>query len=292
MIKSMTGYGNAEEIISGNNIRVEVKAVNHRFFEFSARIPRNMAFLEDKLKSEASRSISRGKTELTLTIQAVEGNSSVVTVNRELASSYVEALRGIADELSLKDDITLSSVAAIPDVFTVMRASVDEEKLWCDVKTVLDKALEAFVKMREIEGAKMKEDLLSRCSFIEEKVAEVEERSPETVKEYREKLFARMSEILGDKNIDESRILTEAAIYADKVAVAEETVRLRSHIEQFRSILELTEPVGRKLDFLVQEMNRETNTIGSKANDLTLARVVVDMKSEIEKIREQIQNIE
>jgi len=292
MVRSMTGYGAAEEIIDGRDIRVEIKSVNHRYFEFTAKVPRAYGYVEDNMKRLASESISRGKVEAGVTIQNVEGPSEKVTLNRELAASYVEALRSVAGELGVRDDITLSTVARLPDVFTVTKAEDDEEEVWRDVKTVADKAVAAFVEMRETEGEKMKADLLSRCDFIIGCVEKVEERSPQTVVEYREKLYARMCEVLQDTKADEARILTEAAIYADKVAVAEETVRLRSHIDQFRSILEMAEPVGRKLDFLVQEINREANTIGSKACDVQLARVVVDMKSEIEKIREQIQNIE
>lgn len=292
MIRSMTGYGAAEEIIGGRDIRVEIKSVNHRYFEFAVRAPRAYGYLEDKLKRLASESISRGKVEAGVSIQNLEGPNEAVTINRELAASYVAALRSVAGELGVRDDISLSTVARFPDVFTVTRTEDDEEEVWRAVKSVADKAVAAFVSMRETEGEKMREDLLSRCDFIIGCVEKVEERSPQTVAEYREKLYARMCEVLQDAKLEEARILTEAAIYADKVAVAEETVRLRSHIDQFRAILELKEPVGRKLDFLVQEINREANTIGSKACDVQLARVVVDLKSEIEKIREQIQNIE
>lgn len=292
MIKSMTGYGCAEEIINGRNIRVEIKSVNHRYFEFTARVPRSCGFAEERLKRLLSQSISRGKVDVGLNLQTVEGINEEVTINREIVRSYVEALRSIKDEFSLADDLSLSSVAKLPDAFTVVKAETDDEALWLDISSVAQKAVAAFVSMRETEGEKMKADLLAKADFIEEKVGFVEERSPETVSEYRSRLTAKMQEVLEDKSVDESRIIQEAALYADKIAVDEETVRLRSHLSQLRKILDLDEPVGRKLDFLVQEVNREANTIGSKCSDVEIAKVVVDIKSEIEKIREQIQNIE
>lgn len=292
MIKSMTGYGAAEEVINGRNIRVEIKSVNHRYFEYSARIPRSYGFLEEKLKRLLSATISRGKVDVGVMIQTVEGVSEEITINREIAKSYIDALRSVKDEFHLKDDLSLSSIAKFPDVFTVVKVQTDEEALWADVKTVAEKAVAAFVEMRETEGEKMKSDILNRAAYIEEKVGFIEKRSPETVKEYRERLYNKMLEVLDGKQIDETRIIQEAAIYSDKVAVDEETVRLRSHIAQLREIVELSEPVGRKLDFLIQEVNREINTTGSKCSDVEISQVVVDIKSEIEKIREQIQNIE
>lgn len=292
MIKSMTGYGAVEEVINGRNIRVEIKSVNHRYFEYSARVPRSYGFLEEKLKRLLSATISRGKVDVGVMIQTVEGVSEEITINREIAKSYIDALRSVKDEFHLKDDLSLSSIAKFPDVFTVVKVQTDEEALWADVKTVAEKAVAAFVEMRETEGKKMKSDILNRAAYIEEKVGFIEKRSPETVKEYRERLYNKMLEVLDGKQIDETRIIQEAAIYSDKVAVDEETVRLRSHIAQLREIVELSEPVGRKLDFLIQEVNREINTTGSKCSDVEIAQVVVDIKSEIEKIREQIQNIE
>ena len=215
-----------------------------------------------------------------------------ITINKEVAKSYIEALRSVKDEFELVDDLSLSAVAKFPDVFTVVKAQTDEDALWADVESVAKKAVAAFVEMREIEGEKMKADVLNRAAYIEEKVGFIEKRSPETVKEYRERLYNKMLEVLEGKQIDEARIIQEAAIYSDKVAVDEETVRLRSHIAQLREIVEMSEPVGRKLDFLIQEVNREINTTGSKCSDVEIAQVVVDVKSEIEKIREQIQNIE
>ena len=292
MIRSMTGYGAAEEILNGRSIRVEIKSVNHRYFEYSARVPRSCGFLEERLKKLLSGAISRGKVDVGVLIQMVEGENEEITINREVVSSYVGALRSVKDEFDLADDLTLSAISRFPDVFTVVKAETDEEALWEDVKAVAEKAVAAFVAMRETEGEKMKADVLSKADFIEEKVGIVEKRSPETVKEYRDRLYAKMCEVLENTQIDESRLVQEAAIYSDKVAVDEETVRLRSHLSQLRKIVDLDEPVGRKLDFLIQEVNREANTIGSKCSDVAIAQVVVDIKSEIEKIREQIQNIE
>ncbi|MGN0626689.1 MAG: YicC/YloC family endoribonuclease [Oscillospiraceae bacterium] len=292
MIRSMTGYGAAEEILNGRNIRVEIKSVNHRYFEFSAKVPRSFGFLEERMKRLLSDNISRGKVDVGVFIQTVDGITEEISINKEVVKSYVEALRSVKDEFDLADDLTLSAVAKFPDAFTVVKAETDEEELWADVKAVAEKAVAAFVAMREAEGEKMKADVLEKAAFIEEKVAFVEKRSPETVKEYRERLYAKMREVLENSQIDDARIVQEAAIYSDKVAVDEETVRLRSHLSQLRKIVDMSEPVGRKLDFLIQEVNRETNTIGSKCSDVEIAQVVVDIKSEIEKIREQIQNIE
>ncbi len=292
MIRSMTGYGRAEVLIDGRNILVEIRSVNHRFFEFSSRVPRSYGFLENRLKNYLQGKLSRGKVDVNVSIQTVEGTNASVQVNRELAASYVQALRALQEPLGLKDDLSLSAVARFSDIFAVSKEPEDEEKVWADVQQALEQAADRFVQMREAEGAKMKEDLAGRLNFILAAVEKVEERSPKTVEEYRARLYRKISEVLSSAQVDEQRILTEAAIFAEKIAVAEETVRLRSHVDQFRAIMEQEGPVGRKLDFLIQEFNRETNTIGSKAQDIEIARIVVDMKSEIEKIREQIQNIE
>lgn len=292
MIRSMTGYGAAEEVINGRNIRVEVKSINHRYFEYSARVPRNCGFLEERMKKLLSENLSRGKVDVNVSIQAVEGVNEEISINREVAASYIDAMRSVGGELGLKDDLSLSTLTRLPDVFTVVKTADDEEALWADVSVVAKKAVDSFVRMRETEGEKMKADVLSKCAFIEEKVGIIEQRSPETVNEYRQRLYQKMSEVLEQSQIDDARIVQEAAIYADHIAVDEETVRLRSHIAQLRKIVDMDEPVGRKLDFLVQEFNRETNTIGSKCSDLEISQIVVDVKSEIEKIREQIQNIE
>ncbi|MBP3465156.1 MAG: YicC family protein [Angelakisella sp.] len=292
MIRSMTGYGRGQQLLHGRSITVEIRSINHRYFEFSCRTPRGCAFLEDRLKRTLQQAISRGKVEVSLTLQTVESRGGAVAVDHALAGQYLTALRALAAEYGLTDDLTLSTVARLPDLFTVCRGEEDEEELAADVLSVLQEALDRFVAMREAEGERLRADVLSRLLTLEEHLAFVEERSPQTVAEYRARLTAKLNELLGGAVADEARILTEAAIVADRLAVDEETVRLHSHIAQLRGILDCAEPVGRKLDFLVQEMNRETNTIGSKCSDTAIAGHVVEMKSEIEKIREQIQNIE
>ena len=292
MIRSMTGFGRAQGVLGGKDITVEIRSGNHRYFEFSARLPRAYSWLEEKLKGVAQGAASRGKVEVSLLIQTVEGSDAQVVVNTALAREYVEALRELGRELDLPDDLSLSAVARFGEIFTLRRAPDNEEEVQANVLAVAAQAAERFSQMRRTEGEKLREDILGRLISIEEKVAQVEERSPQTVAEYRQKLTARMEELLGKAAVEEQRILAEAAIVADRWAVDEETVRLRSHIAQLRSILDTPEAVGRKLDFLVQEMNREANTIGSKAQDVRIAQVVVEIKSEIEKIREQVQNIE
>ena len=292
MIRSMTGYGRGQQLLHGRSITVEIRSVNHRYFEFSCRTPRGCAFLEDRLKRTLQQAISRGKVEVSLTLQTVESRGGAVAVDHALAGQYLTALRALAAEYGLTDDLTLSTVARLPDLFTVCRGEEDEEELAADVLSVLQEALDRFVAMREAEGERLRADVLSRLLALEEHLAFVEERSPQTVAEYRARLTAKLNELLGGAVADEARILTEAAIVADRLAVDGETLRLHSHIAQLRGILACAEPVGRKLDFLVQEMNRETNTIGSKCSDAAIAGHVVEMKSEIEKIREQIQNIE
>lgn len=298
MIRSMTGYGRAQEIIDGRDISVEIKAVNHRFFEFSVRAPRAYGYLEEKLKTFVQSEVSRGKVEVNVTIITLEGSDAKIEINKELASSYVKGLRALGEELgrreglSVRDDLSLSVIAQFGDIFTVRKELPEEEVIWQGVRTIAGRALGSFVAMRAAEGLRMKEDILARLSLIGGTVQHVEERSPQTVAEYRERLFTKISEVLQDRGIEESRLLTEVAIYADRVCVDEETVRLKSHLSQFAQLLDKGGQVGRKLDFLVQEINRETNTIGSKAQDIEVARIVVDMKAELEKIREQIQNIE
>lgn len=292
MIKSMTGYGRAQQIVNGRDITVEIRSVNHRYYEFSARVPRAYGYLEEKLKSYINGRISRGKVEVNVTAVNLQAAPSLIEINLVTAKGYVDALRDACNTLRLQDDITLSKLMTLPDIFTVKKTAEDEEVIWNDVKSVADEALTGFIAMREKEGLRMREDILERTEVIDFLNAEVERLSPVTVETYRKKLYARMCEVLEDKNIDEQRIVAEAAIFADKTAVAEETVRLKSHIRQLRDMLNSNEPVGRKLDFLIQEFNREANTIGSKAQDLAVTRIVVELKSEIEKIREQIQNIE
>lgn len=292
MIKSMTGFGRAVKEIDGYVITVEIKSVNHRYFEFSARIPRQYGFLDEKLKSYINSRVSRGKVECFVSIEALNTESAQVVVNNTLASAYVKALKEIAAAYDLKEDFGASTISRFQDVLVVKKADEDEEKLWSYVKSVTDEAIDKFIAMRTVEGKKMRDDVYSRGQYIIDCVSFIEERSPQTVKEYNDKLVERVHELIGDASLDEGRIIQEVAIYADKVAVAEETVRLRSHIDQLNTFIDADEPVGRKMDFLVQEINRETNTIGSKANDVDIARKVVDIKAEVEKIREQIQNIE
>lgn len=291
-MKSMTGYGRAKEERDGKTITVELRAVNHRYLDCTVKAPRQYGFLDDAVKKAAAARIARGKVEVFVGVEVEEGGDVAVTVNHQLAKRYLEALHDLSETYGLRDDVTVTTLSKLPDVLGSERIEQDAEAMTRDVLAVFDKACDGFDQMRLREGEKLAEDVRSRCAAIERMVGEVETRSPERVKEYREKLLTRMKEVLADTSIDETRILTEAAIYADKTAVDEETVRLRSHLHQMDGMLQETQPIGRKLDFLVQEMNREANTIGSKANDVAMARIVVDIKSEIEKIREQIQNIE
>ena len=292
MIKSLTGFGRAVAETDGYVITVEIKSVNHRYFEFSSRIPRQYGFLDDKLKSYINSRVSRGKVECYVSIDALNTEAAQVVVNNTLASAYVSALKELSKNYDLKEDFGASTVARFQDVLVVKKADEDEEKIWNYVKSVTDTALDKFIAMRTVEGEKMKNDISSRADYILSCVEYIEKRSPETVKEYNDKLVERVHDLIGDVSLDEGRVIQEVAIYADKVAVAEETVRLRSHLDQLKAFINADEPVGRKMDFLVQEINRETNTIGSKANDVDIARKVVDIKAEVEKIREQIQNIE
>lgn len=292
MIKSMTGFGREQGIIDGYEILVEIRSVNHRYFEFSSRIPRSFGYLDEKLKSLLSERISRGKVEVSVTIFKTEGAEAEIEVNLDIAGGYVDALRKANESLKLTDDLALSSIMRLPDVFMIQKVQDDEEIIWNAVKQICDSAVDKFIEMRKVEGAKMFDDISSRLDFIEEKTCEIEKISPQITSNYENRLYSKIKDTLGDKDIDEQRILTEVAIFADKTAVDEETVRLHSHISQFRELINSNEPVGRKLDFLVQELNREVNTIGSKAQDLSVTKTVVDLKAEIEKIREQIQNIE
>ena len=292
MFKSMTGYGRARQMRSGRDITVEVRSVNNRYLDCTVKMPRAYIFAEDAIKSRVQKAVSRGKVDVFITIDAAAADETVVAVNEPLARGYYEALTRLKDMFSLEDGLNAVTLAKFPDVLTVTKAEEDLESVAADICAVLDEALAAYNAMRTVEGGKLREDIAGRADTIEAVVGRVEERSPQTVAAYREKLLARMQEVLQSTTIDESRILTEAAIFADKIAVDEETVRLRSHLSQLRTMLESDQPIGRKLDFLIQEVNRECNTIGSKCNDLTIAQDVVNMKAEVEKIREQVQNIE
>ena len=285
MILSMTGYGRAEQVLNGRSIQVELRSVNSRYFEYSSRLPRSCSFMEDKLKKLMSKSISRGKVELSLQIQTIDAADTVVEVDYPLAQSYHAAMQGLSDALHMPNDITADKLARMPDVLVLRRASANEEQLWQDVSAVAEAALQQFLAMRAVEGEKLQQDVLSRLVTIEEMVGRIEKATEGRVQAYTQRLYEKLKTLLEDRNIDDARIVTEAAI-------DEETVRIHSHIQQYREILALSEPVGRKLDFLTQELNRETNTIGSKCQQLEITRLVVDVKSEIEKIREQIQNIE
>ena len=291
-MNSMTGYGRSRQVLDGREITVEIRSVNHRYLEYSARIPRMYGYLEEKLKTFLQSSVSRGKVEVTVTIQNLTGGDTVVQINQALAKGYLDAMRNQAEYLGLKDDLTLSTLTRFNDVFTLQKLEEDQQVIWNSVQQVARQALDQFLEMRRREGERLKLDLLQKLELLNGHVAAVEEQSPKTVAAYRERLLQKMEELLADRCIDQQRILLEAGLYAEKIAVDEETVRLKSHLEQFAQMMEQSGPVGRKLDFLVQEMNRETNTIGSKAQDLAVTRRVVEMKSEIEKIREQIQNIE
>ena len=292
MIKSMTGYGRGEAELHNRSIVIELKSVNNRYLDCSVRLPRSCSFAEEGIKSRIKAATSRGKVDVYVTVDSTQADAVAVTVNRPLAESYMKAFGEMSEAFGIQNDVTVSTLARFPDVLTVEKLPQDQDALAADLYAALDLALSDYDRMRSAEGEKLKEDLLSKLAHLEDFVTQVEERSPETVKEYREKLLAKLQEVLSNTQIDESRILTEAAFFADKVAVDEETVRLRSHISQFRDLLEQGGIVGRKIDFLIQEMNRETNTIGSKCTDLAISHIVVDMKSEIEKLREQVQNIE
>ena len=294
MVKSMTGYGRAGRTMGGRDITVEVRGVNNRYLDTAVKLPRAYIFAEDAIKQCVQKAVSRGKVDVFVTIDAAAADETVVSVNEPLAKAYFEALRKISviGIGTLKGVYSAVDVARFPDVLTVTKAEKDLESVQADICAVTTDALKAYNAMRATEGEKLAADIASRLDAIESLTGKVEARSPETVREYREKLTARMREVLQSTTIDESRILTEAAIYADKVAVDEETVRLRSHVSQLRGMLASNEPMGRKMDFLIQEINRESNTVGSKCNDVEIARVVVELKAEVEKIREQVQNIE
>ena len=293
MIKSMTGYGRARQMLHKRDITVEVRSVNNRYLDCTVKMPRMYTFAEDAIKGCVQKAISRGKVDVFITVDASAADVAKVTVNRELAAGYVSALRELAEVCGSENfQVGPETLSRFPDVLTVTKADEDLESVSADLCAVLEEALAAYNTMRAVEGAKLAEDIGNRLTAIETYTGQVEERSPQTVAEYRAKLTARMQEVLQSTTIDAQRILTEAAIYADKVAVDEETVRLRSHVAQLRTMLTSDEPMGRKMDFLIQEVNRESNTIGSKCNDVAIAQVVVNLKAEVEKMREQVQNIE
>lgn len=292
MIRSMTGYGRFEGLAGGRQTIFEIKAVNHRFLEVQCRLPKGCGFLEEAIKEMVAHSVFRGKVDIYVSIEANDSLPANVHINHGLAAGYVKALRELRDTYDLKDDISVSLLAHYADIFTVTKAPENEEALVAIVREAGEKAIGDFLVMREREGAKLAEDILAHGQRILTLVDEIDERSPITVEEYRQKLYERLTDVLKDTSVDPQRLLTEAAIFADKTAVNEETVRLKSHYAQLEALLQQSEPVGRKLDFIVQEMNREANTTGSKVCDAALAHKVVEIKAEIEKMREQIQNIE
>ena len=292
MIKSMTGYGRAVETIGNREFTVEIRSVNNRYLDCSVKLPRLFSFAEDAIKKKVKESISRGKVDVFVTVNITAGTDTNVTLNRPVLESYLAAMKTIAAEYDVKDDISVTALTRFSDIFVVEKQEGGEEQDLKDLLSVVDAALEKHTEMRIREGSALETDLRNRAETILGIVSQVEQRSPKTVQEYRDRLSARMKEVLESTTIDESRILTEAAIFADKIAVDEETVRLRSHFSQMDSMLKGGGAIGRKLDFLMQEMNREANTIGSKGNDIEQARNVVAIKAELEKIREQVQNIE
>ena len=292
MIKSMTGYGSAKGSAEGLEISVELKSVNNRYLDTSVRLPRSFLFAEDAVKSAVQSHISRGKVDVLVSVDSSGADNMTVKVNEPLLKGYLEALRHIAADYSLPDDLTVMNVSRFPDVLSVEKKDLDAEAISAAICEITEKALCDFDSMRLREGEKLRDDVLARLSTIESLVSTVEAESPKTVAQYRARLEQKMAEVLGNTGIDENRILAEAAIYADHIAVDEETVRLRSHMSQLKTMINGNSPTGRKIDFLIQEFNREANTIGSKCQNSDIAHVVVDLKSEIEKIREQIQNIE
>ena len=292
LIKSMTGYGRAVETVNGREFTVELRSVNNRYLDCSVRLPRILSFAEDAVKQAVKASISRGKVDVFITVRSEAGDEVQVTLNKSVLQSYLAAMHQMVDEFGVKDDISVSAVSRLPEVFVIEKPQVDEDQLMADLMSVVAKALEGYDAMRKAEGEALDRDLRSRGETILTLISQVEAGNGKTVSDYRARLEAKIKEVLANTAIDESRILTEAAIFADKVAVDEETVRLRSHLKQMNNMLSAGGAVGRKLDFLLQEMNREANTIGSKCTDVNLARIVVDIKAELEKIREQTQNIE
>ena len=292
MIKSMTGYGRAVETINDREFTVEISSVNNRYLDCSVRLPRILSFAEEAVKQTVKQYVSRGKVEVHISVRSEATEDTKLTLNGPVVEGYLNAMRQMVDTYGVKDDICVSTISRLPEVFIMEKAKADEEQLQNDLMLVLGHALESYNAMRTAEGAALDKDLRSRGSTILEFVSKVEAGNAQTVVDYRARLEAKLREVLANTAIDENRILTEAAIFADKVAVDEETVRLRSHLQQMNTMLDAGGAMGRKLDFLLQEMNREANTIGSKCTDVVLARIVVDIKAELEKIREQTQNIE
>ena len=292
MVKSMTGYGRAVETVNGREFTVEIRSVNNRYLDCTVKLPRSFSFAEEAVKAAVKAAVSRGKVDVYISVRSETEADVQVTLNKPVLEGYLAAMRQMVADYGVHDDISVSTLSRMSDIFVVDKPKADEDQLKADLLSVVDKALAAYDAMRVTEGLALENDLRSRANTILELVKQVEEQNPKTVSDYRKRLEEKMREVLENKSIDESRILTEAAIFADKVAVDEETVRLRSHLEQMDEMLRGNGGIGRKLDFLLQEMNREANTTGSKCTDVKVARIVVDIKAELEKIREQTQNIE
>ena len=291
MIKSMTGYGRCEKIEGTKKILAEIKSVNHRYSDYTIKTPRFYGFLEERIRNEVSKYVHRGKIDIFIAIENYDDDAQIL-LKESFAANYIDVLKRLRDDFDLEDDISVMTVAKNQEIFNIKRQETDEDAIWAEVKPVFAEALSEFTAMREREGERILKDLEARIEYMKTLSAKIDERSPKTVEEYRERLLLKIKEVLEDREIDEARVLTEVAIFADKIAVNEEMVRLGSHFEEFYNILSSGEPAGRKLDFLIQEINREINTTGSKANDIEIARLVVDLKAETEKLREQIQNIE
>jgi len=292
MIRSMTGYGRGEYENGGRKYVVEIKTVNHRYADIFVKVPRQISFIEDRVRQTVSKSLSRGKIDVYVNYESNEENSKLVLIDEVLAESYINAVRFLKDNFGLQDDISTSLISRFPDVLKVEKAEEDVDEIWEGLKIALDEAINCVIKMRENEGEGLKRDFLKKAAYVESLVEEISKRAPEVVKDYKQRLETRIKELLEQQTIDESRLAMEVAIFADRCSIDEELVRIKSHINQLREILDMDQPIGRKLDFLIQEMNREINTIGSKANDLIITKNVIEIKSEIEKIREQIQNVE
>lgn len=292
MVRSMTGFGRAEASVDGRDIVCEIRSVNHRFFEVNCRVTRGFNFLDEKIKTYLKEKINRGKIDVFISLSQKDDTECIVKVNKSLAAGYINALKSLCEEYNIIDDISVSSISGYSDIFQIHKTPEDEDEVWNSVKQVVDIAVDGFLKMREAEGERLKADVVSRSQRILTIVEDIELTAPSRIKRYEERLKERITELLGNADYDEQRVITEVAVFADKIAVDEETVRLRSHLIQLHNILESDGEIGRKIDFIIQEMNREANTIGSKANDSDIAHKVVEIKAEIEKIREQIQNIE
>lgn len=292
MVKSMTGYGRCERISGNRKILTEIKSVNHRYCDFVMKVPKCYGFLEERIRTELSKYIFRGKIDVYVSVEDFESSDKTVSIDKALAGEYLNALCSLRDEFSLKDDISVSLMSRFSDIFKTEKEEEDPDEVCAQVLPVVMDAVGEFVEARKREGQKMYDDIASRIEYMRSVVKKIEELSPKTKEEYRKRLESKINEVLGDKAIDEARVLTEVAIFADKIAVDEETVRLSVHLDEFCRIIDADEPAGRRLDFLVQEINREINTIGSKAYDINISKLVIDLKAEVEKIREQIQNIE